>query len=261
MDQKSKTIGVISIKGGVGKTTTVINLGTALSNFGRDVIILDANLSTPNIGIHLGTPSVPITLNDVLEGKKKIRDAAYIHPSGLKVILSSIALERYKEEHILKLKDAINDLEGASEVVIIDAAAGLGKEAKTAIAVADEAIIVTTPDLPSVTDALKTIKTSEKLGTKIIGIVVTKVNNDNLEMTLRNVETILEKPIIGVIPNDNSIRKSLYLKNPVNYTHPTSGASVAYKKLAAKLIGERYISSIEEEEPLYKYVLRRLGLI
>lgn len=252
---------IASGKGGVGKTTTVINLGTALSNFGRDVIILDANLSTPNMGLHLGTPNVPITLNDVLEGKKRIHEAAYLHPSGLKVILSSIAMDRYNEEHVHKLKDAINSLEGASEVVIIDAAAGLGKEAKSAIAVADESIIVTTPDLPSVTDALKTIKTCEKLGTKVIGIVVTKVNNDNLEMTLKNVETLLEKPVIGMIPNDNAIRKSLYLKNPVNYTHPKSGASVAYKKLAAKLIGEKYIESVEEKEPLYKYVLRRLGLL
>ncbi len=252
---------IASGKGGVGKTTTAINLGTALSNFGRDVIVLDANLSTPNMGIHLGAPIVPITINDVLDGNKRINEAAYMHPSGLKVILASIAMERYKEDHIHKLNEAINALEGASEVVIIDAAAGLEKEAKAAIAVSDEAIIITTPDLPSVTDALKTIKTAEKLGSKVIGVVVTKVNNDNLEMTLKNVETILEKPIIGVIPNDETIRKSLYLKNPVNYTHPTSRASVAYKKLAAKLIGDRYVESIEEKEPLSKYVLRRLGLL
>ncbi len=252
---------IASGKGGVGKTTTVINLGTALSNFGRDVIILDANISTPNMGLHLGVPSVPVTLNDVFEGRKKIKDAAYLHPSGLKVILSSISMEKYHEEHISKLKEVIDDLEGASEVVIIDAAAGLGREAKTAISVADEAIIVTTPDIPSVTDALKTIKTAEKVGTKVIGIVLTKVNNDNLEMTIKNVETILEKPVIGVIPHDNAVRKSLYLKNPVNYTHPSSAASIAYKKLASKLIGEKYVESVEEEEPLHKYILRRLGLI
>lgn len=256
----TKFVVIASGKGGVGKTTTAINLGTALSNFGREVIVLDANLSTPSIGIHLGTPNIPITLQDVLNGKKHINESMYLHPSGLKLILSSINLEHFNEEHFDKLKDAINDLQGASEVVIIDAAAGLGKEARSSIGVADEAIIVTTPELPSVTDALKTIHICERLKTKIIGVVVTKYNNDNLDLSLKNIETILEKPIIGVIPLDATIKKSLYLKNPVNYTHPNAKSSIAYKKLAAKLIGDKYIESVEESESLYKYVLRRLGL-
>lgn len=257
----TKFIVIASGKGGVGKTTSTLNLGTALSNFGRDVIVLDANLSSPNVGLHLGTPNVPITLNDVFKNKKNIKEAAYLHPSGLKIILASIALNKYDESYHEKLKDVINDLENTSEVVLIDASSGIGNEAKSAIAAADEAIIVTTPDIPSVTDALKTIKTAEKFGTKVIGVIVTKFNNDNLEMTLKNIETILEKPIIGIIPNDINVRKSLYLKNPVNYTHPNSSSAVAYKKIAAKLIGEKYVESIEESEPLYKYVLRRLGLL
>lgn len=256
----TKFVVIASGKGGVGKTTTAINLGTALSNFGREVIVLDANLSTPSIGIHLGAPNVPITLQDVFEGKNHVRDSTYLHPSGLKIILSSIALDSYKEEHLEKLKETINDLEGASEVVIIDAAAGLGREAKSAISISDEAIIVTTPELPSVTDALKTIHICERMNTKVIGIVVTKFNNDNLDLSLKNIETILEKPIIGVIPLDAAIKKSLYLKNPVNYTHPNSKSAIAYKKLAAKLIGDKYVESVEEDESLYKYVLRRLGL-
>ncbi|MBR9690284.1 AAA family ATPase [Candidatus Woesearchaeota archaeon] len=252
---------IASGKGGVGKTTTALNLGTALSNFGREVIVLDANMSTANIGLHLGAPNVPVTLNDVFEGKKNIKEAAFLHPSGLKIILSSIALEKYKESHSDMLKKVMEELKDASEVVIIDTAAGLGKEVKCALSCADEVIIVTTPDLPSVTDTLKTIKIAEKQGSKIIGVVVNRVNNDNLEMTLKNVETILEKPIIGIIPQDLSVRKSLYLKNPVNYTHPHSKAAVAYKKLAAKLIGEKYVESVEEKESIHKYLLRRLGLL
>ena len=256
----TKFVVIASGKGGVGKTTTAINLGTALSNFGREVIVLDANLSTPSVGLHLGAPNVPITLQDVFEGKKHISESTYLHPSGLKIILSSINLDHYKEDHVEKLREAINDLQGASEVVLIDAAAGLGHEAKAAISASDEAIIVTTPDLPAVTDALKTIHICEKSKTKVIGVVVTKFNNDNLELSLKNIETILEKPIIGVIPLDATVKKSLYLKNPVNYTHPNAKSSIAYKKLAAKLIGDKYVESVEEDESLYKYVMRRLGL-
>ena len=251
---------ITSGKGGVGKTTTAINLGTALTNFGRDVIVLDGNLSTPNVGIHLGAPLVPITLNDVLDGKNEIHEATYIHPSGLKIILSNIGMDRYKKDHLLKLKSIITNLENKSEVVIIDGAAGLGNEAISVMSMANEAIIVTTPDLPSVTDALKACKTAEKNSTKVIGLIVTKVNNDNLELSIPNIEMIIGKPVIGVIPNDNNIRKSLFMKNPVNFTHPTSQSSVAYKKIAAKLIGEKYVESIEEKESIFKFVLRRLGL-
>jgi septum site-determining protein MinD len=86
----SRLIAVISGKGGVGKTTTAINLGTALNKFGKDVIIVDANLTTPNVGLHLGAPIVPVNLNHVLLGKAKVADAVYEHESGTKIVPSSL---------------------------------------------------------------------------------------------------------------------------------------------------------------------------
>ncbi|MBR9675907.1 P-loop NTPase [Candidatus Woesearchaeota archaeon] len=250
---------IASGKGGVGKTTTTLNLASALQNFGREAIVLDANITTPNICLHLGTPSLPVTLQDALRGKKHIKDAVYLHPSGLKIIPSSISLEENPDELLENLKHVVPELKDSGEVVLIDAAAGLGSEAVHALRVAHDAIIVSSPDIPSVTDALKTIKRAEKEGTKVLGVVVTKVRNDNLELSITNIETILEKPVIGIIPYDQSIRKSLHLKNPVLYTHPESRASVAYKKLAANLIGQRYVESFIEREGLFNYVLKKLG--
>jgi len=74
----AKIITITSAKGGVGKTTTSINLGAALNAFGHDVVIVDANLTTPNVGLHLGAPIVPISLNHVLNGKADIEDAIYL---------------------------------------------------------------------------------------------------------------------------------------------------------------------------------------
>lgn len=256
----TKYVVIASGKGGVGKTTTALNLAVALSNFGREVIVLDANISTPNIGLHLGAPKIPITLHDVLKGKSHIRDAAYLHPSGLKVIPSSISSSDSNDDLLENLKHVLPDLDGTAEIVLIDAAAGLGKEALHAIRYSEEAIIITNPDIPSVTDALKTIRKCEAEGTNIVGVVVTKVRNDNVELSIKNIETILEKPVIGIIPHDDNVRKSLHLKNPVSYTHPTTHASIAYKKLAANLIGEKYIESVIEREGLFDYVLKRLGL-
>ena len=73
----ARIIVINSGKGGVGKTTTAINLGVALNKMGQEVIIVDANLNTPNIGLQLGAPIVPITLNHILKGKAKIEDAIY----------------------------------------------------------------------------------------------------------------------------------------------------------------------------------------
>ena len=103
----NRIIVITSGKGGVGKTTTAINLGAAMNYFGKDVLIIDGNLSTPNVGIHLNSPEVPINLNHVLLGKADVREAVYEHESGLKVMPSSLSikeLRRVKPERISNFK-------------------------------------------------------------------------------------------------------------------------------------------------------------
>ncbi len=255
-----KFIVIASGKGGVGKTTTAINLGTALSNFGRDTIVIDGNVSTPNIGIHLGAPTVPVTFNDVLNGKNEMKQAAYFHPSGLKVILSGLSNFELEEHHKERFVEAVKQLQTAAEVIIIDSAATMGDEAMIAIKAADEAIIVTTPELPSVISGLKMIRKIEKLKKKVIGVVVTRVTGDKIELSIKNIEELLEKPVIGIIPEDKNIKRALKLKHPVMYSYPESQSSLAYKKLAASLIGKQYVASITEEDDLFDYLLKRLGL-
>lgn len=256
----TRFIAVTSGKGGVGKTTTSINLGTALTNFGRDVIVLDGNLTTANVGLYLGSPIVPVTLHDVVKGKKDITEAVYLHPSGLKIIPGSISIDELKKANYKRLREALAKLLGKAEVVIMDTPPGLGKDTMAILKAADEVIIVTHPELPSVTDALKTIKMSERVGTKIAGVILTRVKNDNIDMSVNNVETILEKPVIGIIPDDDAIRKAVKMKHPVTYTHPNSAASVGYKKLAANLLGEQYEENLIKRDGLFSYILRLTGL-
>ena len=101
----SKLITITSGKGGVGKTTTSINLAAALNSFGKETIIVDANLTTPNVGLHLGAPIVPISLNHVLQGKAKIQDAIYEHESGTKIIPSSLSINELKRINHSRLKE------------------------------------------------------------------------------------------------------------------------------------------------------------
>src|SRR3989338_8232232 len=100
-----RVIVITSGKGGVGKTTTAINLGAAINHFGRDVLIVDGNLTTPNIGVHFGSPEVPVNLNHVLSGKAEAFEAVYEHDSGVKIIPSSLSIKELKKIKPEKLKD------------------------------------------------------------------------------------------------------------------------------------------------------------
>ena len=107
----AKLITITSGKGGVGKTTTAINIAAALNAQGKEVVVLDANLTTPNIGLHLGAPIVPVSLNHVLLGKAKLSDAIYEHESGTKIIPSSLSVKELKRLNHGKLKEVGKKIE------------------------------------------------------------------------------------------------------------------------------------------------------
>jgi len=251
----TRFITIASGKGGVGKTSTAINLGAALSYFGKDVIVVDANLTTPNVGLHLGMPVVPINLHDVLQGKNKIRDAVYIHPSGTKIIPASISVKDLKKTDALRLPFNVRKLNGSADFVIIDSAAGLGNEALGAIHSCDNLLIVTNPELPAITDALKAVKVADEIRKEVLGVVLTKSAECERDVSVSNIETLLEKPVISVIPFDSSMREALIVKDAVVFTHPKSPAAIAYKRLAAMLIGREYK---EESEKIKKGLLSRI---
>jgi septum site-determining protein MinD len=234
----ARLITITSGKGGVGKTTTAINLGSALNAFGKNVIVLDANLTTPNIGLHLGAPIVPISLNHVLLGKADISEAIYEHESGTKIIPSSLSVKELRRLNQDKLKDVGKKLRKMADFVIYDSAAGLGSEAIAAIESADDVVLVTNPEIPAVTDALKASKLIEQMGKSVKGVIVTRVRKGRTEMPLQNIKEMLELPILGVIPEDRNIQAALMMKDAIIHTHPKSKAARAYRKIAAKLIGK-----------------------
>jgi septum site-determining protein MinD len=233
-------ITVTSGKGGVGKTTTAINLGAALNALNKDVIIVDANLTTPNVGLHLGAPIVPVNLNHVMQGKAKVIDAIYEHESGTKVIPSSLSVKELRRINHEKLKDISKKLRNMADFVILDSAAGLGDEAVGSIEAADELIIVTNPEITAVTDALKAVKLAQELGKKVRGVIVTRVSGNTHEMSISNVKEMLDLPILGVVPEDKKVLASLRHKDAVIHMYPYTKSALAYKKIAAKIAGVNY---------------------
>ena len=201
-----KIIVITSGKGGVGKTTTAVNLGAAMNQFGKDVLIIDANLSTPNVGLHLNSLEVPISLNHVLLKKAKPLDAVYEHKSGIKLMLSSISLKELRKITPEKLLELKKEFQKLADYIIVDSAAGLGHEAVSVIKLADELIIVTNPEMPAITDALKTIKFAEQIKKIVRGVIMTRVRKDKIEIQPESVKEILETPILGMIPEEVSLK-------------------------------------------------------
>lgn len=236
----TKFLCCISGKGGVGKSTSSINLGLALHQFGESTAVVDANLTTPNIGIYLGVPSVPNTIHHVLnDNRKNLKSAIYHHPSGLKVIPGDLGVSKLSNLKIDKLKTVLADIEGLFDYVIIDGAAGLGKEAISALDASDKALIITNPEMAAVTDALKTVQVVKKMRKQILGVVLTRFNNDGMDMRVKEIENLLEYPVLGIIPEDKNVRKANFKGKPLLMKYPESEASLAYKELAAKILGKR----------------------
>ena len=227
-------------KGGVGKTTLTSNLAAALSDLGESVIAMDANLTTPNLGLQLGMHLVPRTLHDVLRGETRLRDAIYPHPHGFKVIPAGLGLNDLKGVDAGRLPEVSFSLLGKADYIIMDSAAGLGREAISALSASDEIIIVTNPDLPSVTDALKVVRLAQESNIKIIGTVVNRIKGYEHELSIEGIQGLLEVPIIAEIPEDINVSRSIALKEPLIKYSPNSPAAIEIKKLATYLTGRNY---------------------
>ncbi len=232
-----KIIGIVSGKGGVGKTTFTANLGLAITQLGKDVVAVDADLSTSNLGLQLGFYQFPLGLQDALEGNIGILNAIYTHPSGFKVIPASISLDYLsKNPTPYRLKSVLSDLNG---IVLIDSPPGLREDALLVLKACDELLIVTNPEIPAVTDALKVIKVAREMGKEPLGIVVNRVK-DKFELTTEEIEEMTDLKVIGRIPEDKNIKRSMFEKTPIVHLKPHSKSAIEFNKLAAALIGAEY---------------------
>jgi septum site-determining protein MinD len=244
----TRIIACVSGKGGAGKTTISTNLSAALSKMGKNVVLVDTNVTTPNVGLHLGMPFYPITLHDVLKGNANIKDAIYEHESGLRIIPAGISLRDLKGADSRHLANALLDLLGDAEIIVLDVAAGLGKEALSAMEAADEIIIITNPEVPSVTDALKAAKLAQQLGTRISGVVINRSTGKKHEMKTEDVMSMLgNHELLAIIPEDERVKRAIAARTPVVHHSPQAPASREIYRLAAHIAGHRYYYS----QPLY----------
>jgi len=232
----AKILGIVSGKGGTGKTVSSLNIALALHEFGEDVIVVDADTTASTMGIHLGLYLFPNNLQDVLNENIEIGRAIYMHQTGLKFIPSSIDLELLDAD-VSKMRLALNKLDAT---IIVDSPAGLDKGAVSILDACDEVIIITNPEMPTVANGAKIARMARDMKKNIFGVVITRVKNNGWELTPEDVETMCEAPVIGIVPEDMNVKRSIFEKVPVVSNVPYSPASVEYKKIAARLLGKTY---------------------
>lgn len=231
----TRVISVVSGKGGVGKTTVSVNLATALAQQDNEVLVIDGNLSGANVAQHFGTDFQDVTLNEVLEGEAYITQAVAKHPEGVSVLPASILDFGGDAEN---LKHAIVDFLGDKDFVFIDAAAGVNEETQAAIEAGDEVLLVSEPEVPSLTNALGAKKLAKSLDREVIGLVLNSVREEKTEVRPDKAEELIGESVIEVIPDHEHVREGIAAKEPVVTLRPNTLPAAKIKDLAHKIQGD-----------------------
>ena len=232
----SKIVGLISIKGGVGKTTIAASLASDLVNhYGKKVLLIDANYSAPNIGLHMDIVEPDKSVHDVLEGKSRISSA--IHKRyGVDVVPGKYI---YNERiNPLKLKDRIRGIEKNYDFVIIDSSPSLNEEVLSTILASNVLFVVTTPDYPTLSCSMIAAKVAKQRGRPIAGIIMNKIREPVYELTLNEIESSTGIPVVAKIPDDKINVRALFSRIPTSVYNRYSKFSKEISRLSAALAGE-----------------------
>jgi len=223
-------------KGGTGKTLVVANIGVAMAQLKQKVVLLDADIMMANLGLLLGLGGQKTTLHEVLAGKARLSKAIYNGPQGVKVVPSGIPLDGVQQVKFERLKGVVDELASKYKFLLIDAPSGLDRDAITPLTMAQEIVLVVTPDIASLSNALKTKIVAERFGVKPLGVIVTRATSKRLDIPGDEIASTLELPVLATIPEDPEVRRSAALREPVVTYRSKSPAAREFAKLAAALV-------------------------
>ena len=240
----SRTIVITSGKGGVGKTTCTANLGMSLAKLGRKVVLVDADFGLRNLDLLLGLENrIVYTALEVLAGNCRLEQALVKDKRQQRLHLLPAAQNRMKEAiRPEQMEQLAGLLKGKFDYILIDCPAGIEQGFQNAIAGAEEAVVVTTPEIAAVRDADRVVGLLEARGVKPTQLVINRLKPDmvraNDMMSVEDVQEILAIPLIGVIPDDERAIVSANRGEPLVLEEKPSLAAIALERVARRLEGE-----------------------
>lgn len=261
----SEVIVITSGKGGVGKTTTTANLGCGLAVLGKKVALVDADIGLRNLDVVMGLENrIVYDLVDVVEGNCRLKQGLIKDKRYEGLYLLPAAQTRDKDavspEQMQKLCDSLR--EEGFDFILIDCPAGIEQGFKNAIAGADRAIVVTTPEVSAVRDADRIIGLLEANGLNNPTLILNRLRIDLVQrgdmMNIQDVTEILAVDILGVVPDDESIVIATNKGEPAVNT-AESRAGQAYRNIVHRLLGEDVpIMSFEQAPESFMSKLKKL---
>ena len=236
-----EVIVITSGKGGVGKTTTTSNIGAGLSKFDKKVVVIDTDLGLRNLDVVMGLENLIVyNLVDVIEGTCRLKQALirdkryenlYLLPSAQTKDKTAISPGQMK-----KLTSQLKD---EFDYILLDCPAGIEQGFQNAIAGADRAIVVTTPEVSAIRDADRIIGLLESNQLKKIDLIINRIRMDMVKrgdmMSVDDVTEILSVPLIGALPDDEQVVIGTNQGEPV--VGLDSKAGKAYLNICKRIMG------------------------
>lgn len=260
----SEVIVITSGKGGVGKTTTVANIGTGLAMLGKKVVVVDTDIGLRNLDVVLGLENrIVYNLVDVIEGNCRMKQALIRDKKYHTLYLLPSAQTRDKNavnpEQMKKLTDELRE---DFDYILLDCPAGIEQGFLNAVAGADRALLVTTPEVSAIRDADRIIGLLESDGMKDIRLVINRLRPDMISrgdmMSVKDVSEILGLDMIGAVPDDENIVISTNQGNPL--VGSESPAGQAYMNISRRVDGKTIpFMKLEQKKRFFRKKRNRKG--
>lgn len=234
---------ITSGKGGVGKTTTTANIGTALAALGKKVVVVDGDTGLRNLDVLMGLENrIVYTIIDVIEGKCRLKQALIKDKRFTNLFLLPTAQTRDKNDISSdQMLNIINELKKEFDYVIIDCPAGIEQGFENAIIGADRAIVVVNPEITSVRDADRVIGKLDAKGIEDHQLIINRINYEMVQrgdmLGIDDIIEILSVKLVGVVPDDKGITVSTNKGEPI-VLEDGAIAGQAFKNIAKRITGE-----------------------
>ena len=244
----TKVIGILSGKGGVGKTTVSLNLACALGKLEKKISLVDFNFTTSHLAIECGI-FPQMTLNNVLRNEARIENVLYSY-HNIFVVPASLNLRDLTSVDFMNIKHKMGEMFSSFDIVLLDSAPGFGREALIALQASDEVIFVVNPTMSAIVDIMKCKQLAQQMGVYPLGVVINKYRGRGFEIRPEEISNLLEMPLLAIIKEDEDFLKSEALKIPLMFYKERKARE--FHRLASVITGSEY-----KEPGILKRILSR----